>query len=251
MHAYHRAKPIILLDEYNTLIQSAYLHQYYDKAIHLIRDLLSTAFKDNNFLEKAVLTGILRVAKEGMSSGLNNVEVYSVFEPDYSEYFGFKEAEVQELLIQSGLASYSDDVRRWYNGYQMGKDRVYNPWWITHYLKCGERCTAYWLNTSDNRWVQDLLIRSNISMKIGLEQLLQAQVIEVEIADQFVFADLERDHVTLWRVLVMAGYLTVIWVTGSEEKLTGVDVGDADIQKCYLEIPNHEVRATYARLIRG
>lgn len=249
LHAYYQAKPIILLDEYDTPIQSAYLNQYCDKAVRLIRDLLSMAFKDNDFLEKATLTGILRVAKEGMFSGLNNVEVYSVFEPDYSEYFGFTEAEVQALLVQSGLGSCGDEVRRWYNGYQVGKDQVYNPWSITHYIKNQGRCAAYWLNTSDNRWIQDLLIRSNMNMKIGLEQSLQGEAIEVEISEQFVFADLEPDDATLWSLLVMAGYLTASRRGEAEEQVNGLG-GDADIQRCYLEIPNHEVRATHSRLIR-
>ncbi len=198
LHTYYQVKPIVLIDEYDTPMLSAYLHHYYEEAIDLIRGLLSEALKGNDDLEKAVLTGILRVAKEGMFSGLNNIIIYSILNTRYSEYFGFTQSEVDGLLEITSLSAAQAAVKMWYNGYQIGENRIYNPWSIIYYLAEQGVCRAYWLNTSDNLWMQDLLIRSSLAMKIGLEQLLQGQAIEVKLPDQFVFADLERDDATLW-----------------------------------------------------
>ncbi len=245
---------MVLIDEYDTPLQSAYFNQYYDKVIGLIRGLLGAGLKGNDFLEKAVLTGILRVAKEGMFSGLNNVVAYSVLNPEYSEYFGFMEAEVQSLLYQAGLSKREEEVRQWYNGYYMGHIRIYNPWSIINYLHYKGQCDAYWLNSSDNQWLQELLIRSSIHIKIGLEQLLQGRVIDVQIPDQFVFDDVAEDEATLWSLLVMGGYLTA---KRSKKLASNATINsnrvaeiDAATQLCTLEIPNYEVRATYTQLVR-
>lgn len=203
LHDYYDMKPYLLIDEYDTPILSAYLNHYYDQAIDLIRGLLSEALKGNSDLEKTVLTGILRVAKEGMFSGLNNIRIYSILNPQYSEYFGFTQAEVDRLLETSGFSAAEEAVRVWYHGYQMGDQRIYNPWSIIYYLAEQGICRAYWLNTSDNQWMQELLIRSNINMKKG-------QTIEVKLPDHFLFTDLERDDAILWSLLVMSGYLTAI-----------------------------------------
>ena len=254
LHRYYSVKPYLLIDEYDTPVLSGYLNNYYDQAIDLIRGLLSEALKGNDDLEKAILTGILRVAKEGMFSGLNNIKVYSILNPRYNEYFGFTQAEVNALLEASGFSAAQETVKAWYNGYQIGNTCIYNPWSIMYYLDEQGVYGAYWLDTSDNLWIQELLIRSNIDIKIGLEQLLQGQTIKVEIPNQFAFADLEQNDETLWSLLVMSGYLTVIpseYAHSEQNQNNHVSrPTDADTQICYLAIPNFEVRATYSRLIR-
>ncbi len=237
---------MVLMDEYDTPLQSAYFNQYYNHVIGFMRGFLGSSLKGNKSLKKAVLTGILRVAKEGMFSGLNNVAVYSMLDPEYSEYFGFTELEVQNLLSQAGLSNREEEVKRWYNGYQIGHIQIYNPWSMINYLHYKGRCAAYWLHSSDNQWLHELLIRSGLPIKIGLEQLLQGQAIQVKVAHQFVFADLEREEATLWSLLVMGGYLTV---THSNEVAGNMTV-DAATQLCSLVIPNYEVRATYSQPIR-
>ncbi len=150
---------VVLINEYDIPLQSAYENKYHDAVIELIRGLLGMALKGNKVLKKAILTGILRVAKEGMFSGLNNVVVYSVLKPEYSEYFGFTEAEVQSLLFQAKLLGREEEVKRWYHGYQIGHIQIYNLWSIINYLHYKGECEAYWLDSSDNQWLQELLIR--------------------------------------------------------------------------------------------
>ena len=236
----YQVKPIVLIDEYDAPIQAGYQYDYYEKAIQLMRGVLSPVLKNNAYLKKAVLTGVLRVAKEGMFSGLNNVKVYSVLNHHYSDYFGFTDSEVDQLLEKSGLSGKKDEVKTWYNGYQIGNTWVYNPWSIINYLHEHGTCAAYWLNTSDNQWLKDLVIKSNVKVKAALHQLLEDKSIQVLIPDNFVFADLKRNTATLWSLFVMAGYLTV-----TESTLV-----DAELWSCRIEIPNYEVRAIYLQIIR-
>lgn len=241
LYRYYGIKPIVLIDEYDTPLQSAYYHQYYEPVLNLIRGFLSAGLKDNSALEKGVLTGILRVAKEGMFSGLNNIAVYSLLHPRYSEYFGFTEAEVQPLLHQAGLADAAADVRAWYNGYQIGTSRVYNPWSIINYLHNQGAYAAYWLHSSDNLWLQRLVMQASLKIKTHLQALMQGKAIHVMIPDNFVFAQLGHDDATLWSFLIMSGYLTV-------SKLQRPQLNQLD---CQLEIPNREIQEVYVDMIQA
>ena len=233
-------RPIILIDEYDTPIQSGYQYQYYEEAVQLIREILSPALKNNRYLHKAVLTGVTRVAKEGIFSGLNNVEVYSLLHQRYSEYFGFTEKEVQELLLQAGLENKAAEVRHWYNGYQIGPQQIYNPWSIVHYLKNQGKPNYYWVNTSDNFLLKELIVDANTDVKAQFQHLLQGASIQTTISDDFIFPEVKKMEETLWALLVMAGYLTPI-----------AEVSDAVEETEYmLAIPNREVRSIYARFIR-
>ena len=232
-------EPIVLIDEYDTAIQAGYQYGYYKEAVELLRGILSPALKNNEYLKKAVLTGVVRIAKEGMFSGLNNVEVYSLFHQPYSEYFGFTEAEVQGLLLQSGLGDKAGEVRHWYNGYQIGTMRVYNPWSITHYLKYHGRCDCYWLNTSDNSLLKELLLTASVGIKAQFQSLFQGERIQVIITDNFIFPELKEVEETLWALFVMAGYLTPISEIRNEQGLS----------RYTLDIPNREIRVMYAQFI--
>src|ERR1700722_19758350 len=148
---HHRVKPWILIDEYDTPIQSSYLHGYYQPMIDCIRNLFSAALKTNPYLERAVITGVLRVAKESLFSGLNNLEVYTLIRSEYGQYFGFSEEEVNDLLQQAELETLTPDIREWYNGYFIGEYTVYNPWSIVKCIRGKGKLEPHWINTSENQ----------------------------------------------------------------------------------------------------
>lgn len=239
LYEHHGKKPWLLIDEYDTPIQASYYHGYYDQMISLIRNLLGSALKDNGFLDRAVVTGIMRVSKESIFSGLNNVTVYSVWRAKFGEYFGFTEAEVKGLLAKSGIEHLSEKIRSWYNGYYMGNTTIYNPWSIINCIDNQGELKPYWVNTSDNGLIKLLLAKSSATMKTELESLVQNESITALIDENIVFGDLEKSSDSLWSFLVASGYLKIIH---SEQKETLI--------QCELAIPNQEVLALYRRLIK-
>jgi hypothetical protein len=237
---HHGVKPWLLIDEYDTPIQSGYLNNYYEEVINLIRGMFGAALKTNPYLDRAVITGILRVAKESLFSGLNNVVVYSLLQPEYSEYFGFTEKEVSELLEQANLSDKESDIRKWYNGYVFGGTTVYNPWSIANYLNKKGVLQPYWVNTSDNLLIQILITKANPEAKEQFELLLQDKTITKIIDENMVFGDLQNNNQAAWSLLVMSGYLKVVISTLAE-----------GITKCELAIPNFEVRILYRSIIEN
>ncbi len=157
LYQHHGAKVWLLIDEYDTPIQSAFLNNYYDEVTSLMRSLLGAALKTNPYLERAVITGILRIAKESLFSGLNNIEVYTLLHSNYGEYFGFTESEVNALLNQAGLDKEAVAIRDWYNGYKCGNTIIYNPWSIVHCIKRQGELQPYWVNTSGNDLIKHSL----------------------------------------------------------------------------------------------
>ncbi len=242
LHRYHKVAPIILIDEYDTPIQSGYLNNYYEKIVELFRAFLGSALKDNPHCFKAVLTGILRVSKESLFSGLNNLEVYSVIHPKYGQYFGFTESEVQTLLDKAGLSEKTEGIRHWYNGYQIGQHIIYNPWSLLNCVKNEGLLKRYWLNTSDNSLVKDCLYRSGLIHQEVFERLLQGQTIHCFMDEQIVFPDLitsDENESIILSFLLMAGYFKVVSIDYTEEGT-----------QCHLAIPNREVRGLYSELIK-
>lgn len=235
---YHGVKPWLLIDEYDTPIQSGYLHNYYDEIINLLRGMFSAALKTNPYLERAVITGILRVAKESLFSGLNNVKVSSLLQSEYSQHFGFTEKEVSELLAQTSLNDKEGEVKKWYNGYNFGGTTVYNPWSIANYIN-DKVLQPYWVNTSDNQLIKELIVKSNTEFKEQFKLLLQDKAIEKIIDENMVFGDLKNNSQAAWSLLVMSGYLKVVNFTLVE-----------GITRCELAIPNLEVKVLY-RIIVG
>jgi hypothetical protein len=238
LYQHYGEKVILLLDEYDTPIQSGYAHGYYDKIVGLIRHLLGASLKSNPYLHRAVLTGILRISKESLFSGLNNIEVYSLLRCEYSQYFGFTEAEVASLLKESGLAAELKEVRAWYNGYQVGNTVVYNPWSITNCIKRKGLLKPYWVNTSDNLLIKHLLVKSSTKFKHEFELLLEDKVVEKYIDENFVFPEINSSEAAVWSLLLMTGYLKVV---ASQETLQG--------SLCQLKIPNQEIRNLYRNII--
>jgi len=238
VYQHYGVKPIVLIDEYDTPIQTAYVNNYYQEMIDFMREFLSSALKDNAYLQKAVLTGILRIAKESLFSGLNNIKIYSLLDSTYGEYFGFTEPEVAALLEKTNLSHNIKDVKIWYNGYQAGDTILYNPWSIINYLVERGKLSPYWINTSNNTLVKELLINSSAGFKEQFETLLQDNPIEKLITENFVFTYLTANESLVWSLLLMSGYLKI---TSS----TQMELG----QLCKLEIPNNEVKILYRVII--
>jgi hypothetical protein len=237
LHKATSVKPWLLIDEYDTPIQSAYLNQHYDGMIGLMKGLLGAALKSNPYLEKSVITGILRIAKESLFSDLNNLKVYSVLNNKYSEYFGFTESESNDLIKRSGLNEKADLIKEWYNGYQFGNTIVYNPWSIVNCLE-DKQIQPYWVNTSDNQLIKELLLESSEEFKADFEILLQDKSIEKLINENMVFGDLHKNETAVWSLLLMAGYLKVV-----DEKKTYLGI------IAVLKIPNNEVKNLYRQII--
>lgn len=236
---HYGVKPYLLIDEYDTPIISAYISGYYSEMISLMRGLFGMTLKSNPYLEKAMITGILRVAKESMFSGLNNLKVFSVLNSNYSEHFGFTESEVENVLAQAGLSENSAEIRAWYNGYQIGGRVIYNPWSIANCLYEKGDLRPYWINTSDNQLVKDLLKQSPLEFKSNFEILLSDNYIEEIIDESLVFNALRENPDSLWSLLLMSGYLTAV----------SSETDEQGRPSCRLAIPNREVRSLYRQII--
>ena len=241
LSGYYGKKVIILIDEYDVPIQAAYMNDYYDEVIEFMRNLLSGAFKDNIYLEKAMITGILRVSKESIFSGLNNIEVASILSYEFSDKFGFTDEEVQDLLEMYDSNESIDAVRDWYNGYYFGDETIYNPWSILKYLKSQrEGLKAHWVNTSSNDLVNVLLSRGGFQIKQELESLIKGEIIIKAVDENIVMADIEKSSEHLWSFLLFTGYLKSKVIPKNPED-----------EKIYYElrIPNREVRSLYRSII--
>lgn len=238
LYLHYGVKPWLLIDEYDTPIQVSYVHNYYNHLISLMRNFFGDALKTNPYLHKAVITGIVRIAKENLFSGVNNLKVYSVLDSKYSEYFGFTEEEVNHLLKKSHLEEQMRPIKDWYNGYQIGTATLYNPWSIANCIQETGKLTPYWVNTGDNQLIKDLLVRSSAEFKTQFESLLQGKPVERIIDENLVFDDLFIDESATWNLLLTAGYLKVI----SQRE---TDQG----RLCLLDIPNREVRNLYRNII--
>jgi Predicted AAA-ATPase len=235
LYAHYGKQVFILIDEYDTPIQSGYLHGYYNEIVGLFRNLFSAALKDNVYLFKSVLTGILRISKESLFSGLKNLKVYSVLHPRYGAYFGFTEDEVAALLQQSKLEEKSVEIKDWYNGYHIGGHTIYNPWSIINCLQDDGILGPYWVNTSDNALIKNILLKSSEGFKERFEMLLEGSSIERLIDENFVYSDLVKNNESAtWSLLLMTGYLKI-------DSYQRTDQGTM----CHLRIPNREIRNLY------
>jgi hypothetical protein len=242
LNRHYGERAVILIDEYDAPIHAGFNHGYYDEVVNFTRNFLCGGLKDTDqYLEKSVLTGIMRVAKESIFSGLNNPGVYTLLAEEFDDKFGFTEEEVENLLRDFDIFHRYDEVQEWYNGYRFGNRVIYNPWSIINFLGSkAKKCKPYWLNTSDNQLVYSLLSRGGIELKEELEQLIRGEAIEKAIDENIVLKQVPlREHL-LWSFLLMGGYLK----QESERR-------DDGQEKTYysLSIPNKEVRATYTDMI--
>ncbi|WP_294783698.1 AAA family ATPase [uncultured Eubacterium sp.] len=212
LYRYYGKKVIVLLDEYDTPMQEAYVHGYWDAFTSFLRSLFNATFKSNPYLERAVLTGITRVSKQSIFSDLNNLNVITTTSDEYATYFGFTEQEVFQALEEFGLADKKELVKQWYDGFTFGNHTdIYNPWSITNYLD-KKKIGAYWAATSSNTLINSLIQQSTADMKEKMEILLQEKEILVTFDEQIVFEQLQQDKNAIWSLLLASGYLKVLEV---------------------------------------
>ncbi|MHB1651028.1 MAG: AAA family ATPase [Desulfitobacteriaceae bacterium] len=241
LYEYHQQKVIILIDEYDVPIQQAYIKQYYDPLVSFVRNFMTAALKDNNYLEKAVLTGVMRVARESLFSGLNNLSVWTLLDEPYCKRFGFLETEVEELLNYYGIESQIEEVRNWYNGYMFGNAVIYNPWSLLKYAQNWKGgLQPYWVNTSDNEIVHRLISRGGPALKMELEDLLQGTAVVKTINQNISMGEVEKNDQNVWSFLLFSGYL----------KPLSRDIIDGEMI-CSLAIPNREVQTIYRDIVKS
>ena len=231
----YNKKVVVLIDEYDTPLISAYTEGYYKEAIPFFKTLYSSVLKDNKYLELGIMTGILQVAKEGIFSGLNNIKVYNILGDNYSSYFGLVQEEVEKALVDFELEDNIEDVKTWYDGYRFGNTEIYNPWSILYYLD-ERQLGAYWVNTSSNDLIIKLLKQSGNDVFKELKILFSDGMIEKSINKNFNFNEMNNSK-GLWELFVFSGYLKL-------EKKVNKDIND-DLY--LLKIPNLEVKTFFHR----
>ncbi len=241
---YYGKKVIILLDEYDTPMQEAYVNGYWEELTSFIRSLFNATFKTNPYLERGLMTGITRVSKESIFSDLNNLQVITTTSEAYEDSFGFTEQEVFDALEEFGLSEQKKNVKTWYDGFTFGKRTdIYNPWSIINYLKT-KKLEAYWANSSSNALAGKLIQEGNKDIKQEFEKLLQGESIRTEIDEQIVYNQLDQDEQAIWSLLLASGYLKVKRI---ETRV--LDFGGL-VQIYELCLTNLEVKLMFRNMIR-
>ena len=237
--AYNK-KTIILIDEYDTPLSHAHQYKFLDPLSDFMRNVFSSALKGNQFLEKGLMTGILRVSKNNMLSGLNNLKVYTVLDAKYAEYFGFIEEEVNELMQMIGINDLHEvqGVKKFYNGYNIGNTIIYNPWSLMHYLDSRE-LIPYWVLTANDGLLKEIFLQSDDETRTLLGDLMQGKMITGKVNLHIRYEDLLQDPDAIWTLLLFCGYLTV------EDKFW-----DA-AWVCQLKIPNKEILEQYTSIFKN
>lgn len=242
MERYYGKKVIILLDEYDTPMQEAYVQGYWDEFTSFVRSLFNASFKTNPYLERAIMTGITRVSKESIFSDLNNLRVVTTTSNLYADCFGFTEKEVFAALDEYGMSDKKDEVKQWYDGFTFGEHRdIYNPWSITNYLD-EHRLYPYWASTSSNGLVSRLIRTASADVKEKMEDLLRGQAITVNFDEQIVYNQLDDNEEAIWSLLLASGYL----------KVQNIDYRGITLEPWYtLDITNIETLSMFMTMFRG
>ncbi|MGN0506121.1 MAG: AAA family ATPase [Lachnospiraceae bacterium] len=244
LYLHYGKKVILLLDEYDTPMQEAYVNGYWEELAGFIRNIFNATFKTNSWLERAVMTGITRVSKESIFSDLNNLKVVTTTSEEYASSFGFTE-EVFAALKECGLFEEKEEVKRWYDGFIFGKQKdIYNPWSILNFLDTG-RISTYWANTSSNSLVGKLLREGNRKIKEKFEALLAGENIFTPIDEQIVYNQLDHNESAIWSLLLASGYLKVL----SHEREELLNYGEE--AKYELTLTNYEVKRMFQSMVRG
>lgn len=232
---------ILLIDEYDVPLDKAFQSGYYDEMVNLIRNLLGNALKTNDSLYFAVLTGCLRISKESIFTGLNNLKIHTISDVRYDEYFGFTDADVDEILRFYGLTSYKDVIREWYDGYRFGKVDVYCPWDVINY--CDELLSSpdtppqnYWANTSGNDLIRRMLKKANLTTKNEIEELLNGERIIKRIKQELTCREIDERIENIWSALYVTGYLTGMHVEQQNAEVFRLWIPNGEIQKLFYEL---------------
>ncbi len=244
LYRYYGKKVIILLDEYDTPMQEAYINGFWDELSAFTRSLFNATFKTNPWLERAMMTGITRVSKESIFSDLNNLAIITTTSEKYATAFGFTEAEVFAGLKECGLEAEKEQVKKWYNGFTFGCHRdIYNPWSILNFLNTGKYHT-YWANTSSNSLIGKLLQEGNIEIKEQFQELLQGKYLRVPVDEQIVYNQLDDNEEAIWSLLLASGYLKV----QNYDRMETLARGD---KVCYeIALTNGEVQLMFENMVR-
>ena len=240
---YHKKKAIILIDEYDVPLENAYFRGFYDEMIDFIRSLFESALKTNPYLEKSVITGCLRISKESIFTGLNNLKVDSVLRTEYGDSFGFTESEVEEMLAYYNLQEELTEVKRWYDGYLFNDIEIYNPWSIINYIydrdhKITKFALPYWSNTSSNSIIREMVGEADQEAKADLETLINGGTIEKPVHEDITYGDIHQSQDNLWNFLFFTGYLKKV----GEQK-------EGNNLKLAMKIPNIEIATIYENSI--
>ena len=240
---YHKKKTIILIDEYDVPLENAYFEGFYDKMIKFIRSLFESALKTNPYLEKSVITGCLRISKESIFTGLNNLETDSVLHTRFGDSYGFTQEEVEELLAYYGLSEQLEEVKKWYDGYLFNDFEIYNPWSILKYVNdrkdhVTEFALPYWSNTSSNSIVREMVGEADQKAKADLETLMAGGTIEKPVHEDITYGDIHQTQDNLWNFLFFTGYLKKVG-----ERTVGNNLW------LEMKIPNTEVATIYENSI--
>lgn len=242
MQRYYEKKPIILLDEYDTAMQEAYVYGYWDEMVSFTRSLFNATFKTNPYFDRAVMTGITRVSKESIFSDLNNLTVVTTTSDKYAESFGFTQNEVSNVLREYGLTEMEARIKEWYDGFTFGKRTdIYNPWSIINYLD-SRKLGTYWANTSSNSLVGKLIRQGSKDIKLIMENLLNGGTLHTKIDEQIIFNQLDHNEYAIWSLLLASGYLKV------ERYTMDPDTGKEEYD---LKLTNKEVRLMFQNMIEG
>ena len=245
LYRYYGKKVIILLDEYDTPMQEAYVNGYWKELTAFTRGLFNSTFKTNPYLERAIMTGITRVSKESIFSDLNNPEVVTTTSEKYTDCFGFTEEEVFAALEEYNLSDQKQQVKSWYDGFTFGKRKdIYNPWSIINFLD-KKKVGAYWANTSSNTLIGKLIRESSPTIKKTFEHLLQGESIHLEIDEQIVYQLLDSDEQAIWSLLLASGYLKV------KDFTEYISAFGEWKQEYDLEVTNFEVKSMFRNIIRN
>ncbi len=238
LHEHYRQQPIIIIDEYDTPIQAGYINGFYEQAIQFIRDLFSSALKDNPHIAFGFLTGILRVAKESIFSGLNNINVNSLLERRYSDYFGFTTEEVQAMATYYQADDKMSELQEWYDGYKFGNTEIYNPWSVLKYFNNYCEAEPYWVQTSENSTIREIIKGLDTSICENLRALLNGSAVESIVDTSIIYPKLKEQQTNIFGFLLMTGYLKSIKTT----RANGICL-------CELSIPNKEIQSVYSQEI--
>ena len=237
MSTYYNKPVMLFLDEYDVPLQNAYVEGYYEEGIKFFKTFYGVTFKDNPYLEKTILTGVSRVAKESIFSGANNFDVYTVLNDEFSDDFGITEEEMDKVIKDFEIQDKKEEIKKWYDGYKIGNtEGIYNPWSILNYLK-NKELIPYWVNTSSNDLIK-LILKNSATVKEKIEQLLRDEEIEVPINLETVIVGIEKNEENIWGLLLGTGYLKVTEV---------VDLAHG-IYK--VKIPNYEIKFLFQNIIR-
>ncbi len=237
LEKYHEKKVIILIDEYDVPLENAFFEGFYDRMIKFIRSLFESALKTNSALEFAVITGCLRISRESIFTGLNNLEIISILNEYYDEYFGFTEEEVSKILEDYGLSEKEQLTKDWYNGYIFGQAQVYNPWSVVKFVKdlyknINVFPTSYWANTSSNSIVKSLIERADTKTKQEIEVLIEGKTIDKPVHEDITYDEIYDSMDNLWNFMFFTGYL----------KKVNERIDETNQKYLELEIPNEEVK---------